>query len=74
MSLNSTCLFKNNFYKPMGQFCSILLLCLLLLPVRSLFASPIDGIVGKISQVDYTGYVEDLEDFQTRYYNTQGQS
>ena len=72
MSLNSTCLLNKNFSGCIGRFCTILLLCLLLLPVKSLFASPIDGIVGKISQADYTGYVEDLEDFQTRYYNTQG--
>ena len=72
MSLNSSCLSKNYFSKPRVQFCFIFLLWMLLLPVRSLFASPIDGIVGKISQTDYTGYVEDLQDFQTRYYTTQG--
>ena len=72
MSLNSTCLSKNYFSKPRVQFCFIFLLWMLLLPVRSSFASPIDGIVGKISQADYTGYVQDLQDFQTRYYNTQG--
>ncbi len=51
---------------------AFLLLLLIFLPVRSLLATPIDGMVGKISQTDYANYVQQLQNFGTRYYNTQG--
>ncbi len=39
---------------------------------QGITASPIDGIVGQISQTDYSTYLQNLQNFGTRYYNTQG--
>jgi len=35
-------------------------------------ATPITDLLGQLSQSDYRGYVETLQGFGTRYYNTQG--
>ena len=42
------------------------------LPFNPLHADPIDQIVGKISTTEYGAYIQDLQNFGTRYYNTQG--
>lgn len=45
----------------------------IIVSVQSSQAHPItDMIVDSISQSDYISYVEDLEDFGTRFYNTAG--
>ena len=48
-------------------------LCLMtVLPFNRPLAGPIDDIVGKISSTEYASYVQNLQNFGTRYYNTDG--
>jgi len=56
----------------LGGSWSVFLCFLICLPLRPLVAGPIDDIVGKIAQTEYASYVQNLQNFNTRYYNTQG--
>lgn len=48
-------------------------LCLIFIVTsNSVGASPIDAIVGRVSQTDYSTYVQDLQNFNTRYLTSQG--
>ncbi|MFZ4703462.1 MAG: hypothetical protein ACOYMG_25755, partial [Candidatus Methylumidiphilus sp.] len=69
MSVNAHAKFAVNWIIPTSFIALCLCVCVLSKPV---LAGPIDEIVGKISQTEYASYVQDLQNFGTRFYNTQG--
>lgn len=48
------------------------LLALALVVPNAAWATPVDQFVSQISQSQYTTYVQTLQDFETRYFNTAG--
>ncbi|MFM8332731.1 MAG: M28 family metallopeptidase [Candidatus Methylumidiphilus sp.] len=63
--------FRFQSTRTVGHWQAVGLLLALLLS-RPILATPIDAIVAAISQPSYTQYVQDLQNFGTRYYSTTG--